>query len=259
MSDVLLEHHLRTLRLPTMLANYRRLLGEHAEPLPYLADLAALESAKRQENGVKARIVSARFPTIKTMESFDFSLQPQLPKAKILEHFDGRFVDQHRNIVFTGPPGTGKSHCLISLGIAACTRGYRVRFTTAAELLMQLIDAKKSGVLQRTFRSLDRIDLLLIDELGYIPFEREATDLLFNVISARYERSSIALTTNLPFEKWLQVFPDEMAAAAVIDRLVHHGAVFQFAGQSHRLRQRKSKGGTTPPEQEPPASSGVNS
>ena len=124
---------------------------------------------------------------------------------------------------------------------------------------MQLIDAKKSGTLQRTFRSLDRIDLLLIDELGYIPFEREATDLLFNVISARYERSSIALTTNLPFEKWLQVFPDEMAAAAVIDRLVHHGTVFQFAGQSHRLRQRKGKGGNTPLESEPPATSGVNS
>jgi len=259
MSNALLEHHLRTLRLPTMLGNYRRLLGEHSEPLPYLADLAALESAKRQENGVKARILAARFPTIKTIEAFDFALQPQLPKAKVLGHFDGVFIDQHRNVVFTGPPGTGKSHCLVALGIAACTRGYRVRFTTAAELLMMLIEAKKNGDLQRRFRALERVELLCVDELGYIPFEREATDLLFNVISARYERSSIALTTNLPFEKWLQVFPDEMAAAAVIDRLVHHGTVFQFAGQSHRLRQRKGKGGNTAPDQEPPASSGVNS
>jgi len=104
MSNALLEHHLRSLRLPTMLANYRRLIAEHSEPLSYFSDLAALESAKRQENGVKARIAAARFPTIKTIEAFDFSLQAQLPKAKLLEHFDGRFVDQHRNVVFTGPP-----------------------------------------------------------------------------------------------------------------------------------------------------------
>ncbi|MGH7756078.1 MAG: IS21-like element helper ATPase IstB, partial [Vulcanimicrobiaceae bacterium] len=234
MSNALLEHHLRTLRLPTMLGNYRRLLGEHSEPLPYLADLASLEAAKRQENGVKTRIVAARFPTIKTIEAFDFTLQPQLPKAKLLEHFDGTFIEQHRNLVFCGPPGTGKSHCLVALGIAACTRGFRVRFSTAAELLMMLIEAKRAGDLQRRLRAFERVELLLIDELGYIPFEREATDLLFNVISARYERASIALTTNLAFEQWTQIFPDEMAAAAVIDRLVHHGTVFQFAGQSHR-------------------------
>jgi len=104
MSNALLEHHLRTLRLPTMLGNYRRLLSEHAQPLPYLADLTALEASKRQENGVKARIVAARFPTIKTVEAFDFTLQPQLPKAKLLEHFDGSFIGQHRNLVFCGPP-----------------------------------------------------------------------------------------------------------------------------------------------------------
>jgi len=117
-------------------------------------------------------------------------------------------------------------------------RGHRVLFTTAAALLMRLISAKRSGTLEREYRSFDRIDLLLIDELGYIPFEREATDLLCQMISQRYERRSIALTTNLPFEKWTQVFPDEMTAAAVIDRLVHHGAVFAFTGQSHRLRTR---------------------
>lgn len=245
MSNALLDHHLRFLRLPTILGNYQRLVSEHSEPLPYLADLAALEAAKRQENGVKSRISAARFPTMKTIEAFDFALQAQLPKAKLLEHCNGTFIEQHRNVVFCGPPGTGKSHCLVALGIAACSRGFRVRFTTAAELLMTLIEAKRSGGLQSRLRSLDRTDLLLIDELGYIPFEREATDLLFNVVSARYERASIAITTNLAFEQWTQIFPDEMAAAAVIDRLVHHGTVFQFAGDSHRLRQRKSKSGTT--------------
>ena len=138
----------------------------------------------------------------------------------------------------TRSPGTGKSHCLSALGLAMCTRSYRVLFTTAAALLMRLIDAKRAGVLERQMRTLDRVDLLLIDELGYIPFEREATDLLFHLISARYERRSVALTTNLPFERWTEIFPDAMAATAVIDRLVHHGSVFAFSGESYRLRTR---------------------
>ncbi len=119
-----------------------------------------------------------------------------------------------------------------------CMRGHRVLFITAAALLMRLIDAKRAGTLERQMRSLDRIDVLLIDELGYIPFEREATDLLFQLISTRYERRSIALTTNLPFERWTEIFPDAMTATAVIDRLVHHGSVFVFAGESFRLRNR---------------------
>jgi DNA replication protein DnaC len=119
-----------------------------------------------------------------------------------------------------------------------CMRGYRVAFNTAAELLMKLITAKNSGTLQRYYKLLDRIDLMLIDELGYIPFDREATDLLVQLVSQRYERRSIALTTNLAFEKWTQIFPDEMTAAAVIDRLVHHASVCAFTGQSHRLRTR---------------------
>lgn len=234
----LLELHLRALHLSAMLANYRRLLSDHHEPLPYLGDLVALEVGKRHENGVRARITAAHFPTTKTIESFDFSLQSQLPKAKFLEHFDGAFVEARRNLVLCGPPGTGKSHCLSALGLAMCMRNYRVLFTTAAALVMRLIDAKRAGNLERQLRAFDRTDLLLIDELGYIPFEREATDLLFHLISARYERRSIALTTNLPFERWTEIFPDAMAATAVIDRLVHHGSVFAFTGESYRLRTR---------------------
>jgi DNA replication protein DnaC len=236
--EPLLELHLRTLHLSAVLANYRRLLAEHAEPLPYLSDLISLEATKRHENGVRTRIAAARFPTMKTIESFDFKLQPELPKAKLLEHFDGTFVEARRNLILYGAPGLGKSHILSALGLAMCMRGYRVAFITAAELLMKLLAAKRDGTLQSHYRKLDRIDLILIDELGYIPFDREATDLLVQLISQRYERRSIALTTNLPFEKWTQVFPDEMTATAVIDRLVHHGSVFAFSGQSHRLRTR---------------------
>ncbi len=235
----LLEMQLRGLHLSGMLANYQRLLKNHAEPLPYLADLVSLETTKRQENGVRTRIAAAHFPTTKTIEAFDFNLQPELPKAKILEHFDGSFVEKHRNLILSGPPGRGKTHILIALGMSMCMRGHRTLFTTAAALLMKLIDAKKSGTLERQFRNLDRIDVLLIDELGYIPCEREASDLLFQVISQRYERRSIALTTNLPFERWGEIFPDEMTATAVIDRLIHHGSLFGFSGESHRLRTRK--------------------
>jgi DNA replication protein DnaC len=238
----LLEMHLRSLRLPTMLANYKRLAADITDPISYLTHLASLEVDKRHENRVRTRIGAARFPVIKTIESFDFKLQPQLPKVKLLELFDCTFVEQRRNFICIGPPGTGKTHTLLAIGLAACTRGYHTLFVTAAELLMSLIAAKREDRLDRKLKSYDRYDLMLIDELGYIPFEREATDLLFQVISRRYERSSIAITTNLAFSDWTNIFPDPMAATAVIDRLVHHGSVFEFAGDSQRLkgRQRRS-------------------
>jgi DNA replication protein DnaC len=164
-----------------------------------------------------------------------------VPKLKLLDFADARFVEERRNLLLYGPPGTGKTHCLIATGVAACMHAYRTLFTTAAGLLTALIDAKRNGALTRKLRSLERYRLLLIDELGYIPFEREANDLLFQIISQRYESASIALTTNLAFEQWTQVFPDAMAASAVIDRLIHHGSVFEFGGTSHRLRARDGK------------------
>lgn len=237
----LLEAHLRALKLPAIRTNYRRLLESAQDPLSYLGDLVGLEIEHRHENVVKARIASAHFPSLKTFDTFDFSLQPTVPKLKLLEFAGATFVHECRNLVLYGPPGTGKTHCLIAIGVAACMHGYRTLFTTAAGLLTSLLDAKRDGILARKLRSLERYRLLLIDELGYIPFEREATDLLFQVISQRYESASVALTTNLAFEQWTQVFPDAMAASAVIDRLIHHGSVFEFSGTSHRLRSRDGK------------------
>ena len=242
MSNIpLLDAHLRTLRLPAVRANYRRLAEKDVDPVSYLGDLFSLEIDQRHENVVKARIAAAHFPTFKTFDAFDFSLQPNIPKLKFLQFADARFVEERRNLVLYGPPGTGKTHCLIATGVAACMHGYRTLFTTAAGLLASLIDTKRDGTLTRKLRSLERYRLLLIDELGYIPFEREATDLLFQIISQRYESASIALTTNLAFEQWTQVFPDAMVASAVIDRLIHHGTVFEFSGASHRLRNRDRK------------------
>lgn len=244
MNAPLLEEHLRTLRMPTMLANYKRMAAGDDALSGYLGELAALEVNKRHENGVRARIAAARFPVIKTIESFDFSLQPKLPKAKMLQLFDCDFVEQRRNLVLIGPTGVGKTHLLSAVGITACTRGYRVLFSTAAELLMSLIAAKREDRLRKRLATLDRYDILLIDELGYIPFEREATDLLFQVIARRYERKSVGITTNLAFPDWIQVFPDAMAASAVVDRLVHHGTIFELEGESHRLRSKKKAAGS---------------
>jgi DNA replication protein DnaC len=241
-----LEEHLRSLRLPTMLGNYKRLSQGDSVRVSYLADLASMEMEKRQENGIRARISAAKFPVIKTVEGFDFSLQPEFPKRKYLDLLEMKFVEDKRNVLFIGPTGVGKTHLVSALGVTACTKGYRVLFTTAAELLMSLIAAKREDRLKQRIVSLERYQFLIIDELGYIPFEREATDLLFQVVSNKYERGSIGITTNLAFPDWTRVFPDAMAASAVVDRLVHHGVVFELTGTSHRLRSRKEVGAQAP-------------
>jgi DNA replication protein DnaC len=247
-NGALVDDHLRALKLPGALAHYRRLAETAKDPIAYLGEVLSAELERRHENGIKQRIAAAHLPTLKTFDAFDFTLQPNVPKLKLLALADGAFIRERRNQVFYGPPGTGKTHCLIAIGLAACTLGHRTLFTTAAGLLTHLLDAKRDGTLTRKLQALDRFALLLIDELGYVPFEREATDLLFNVISQRYERASVAITTNLAFEQWTQIFPDAMAARAVIDRLIHHGSVFEFSGESHRLRSRQgamSKGRKT--------------
>jgi len=245
MSLPLLDEHLKTLHLPTVLANYRRLAKDDTAKMRYLEDVIAMETAQRQENGNKSRIAAARFPVIKTIDAFDFSRQPKIAKTKIFELLDCRFIGEKSNVVFLGPPGVGKTHLASAIGFAACSHGIRTMFTTAADLLMTLIAAKREDRLKQRLQTIDRIGLLIIDELGYIPFEREATDLLFQVISRRYERGSIIITTNLDFPNWTTVFPDATAASAVVDRIVHHAAVFELGGISHRLSARSKSGKTT--------------
>ena len=246
---------LKTLCLATIGAQWQRFAQEarrkrqpHAD---YLADLVSFEVAKRRERRIQRRIQDARLPILKTLDGFDFSAQPELDRDEVLELFRGEFVTQAANVVLLGGVGTGKTHLAIALGMACCQQDHRVRFTTAAELTNAFVEAKSEGRLARKLEQMARYDIVILDELGYVPFDREGADLLFSFITRVYERRSLVVTTNLPFAKWSEVFHDATAAAAVIDRIVHHATVLQTQGSSYRLktaqtRSRRRKPMSTP-------------
>lgn len=238
-----LEADLKTLQLPAVAASWRRLAEEaqrSRRPYPdYLADLAGLEVAGRRERRIERRMSDARFPVLKTLDAFDFGSQPGVDRDHVLELARGEFVAAHRNVVLVGAVGTGKTHLAIALGIACCQREHRVRFTTAAELTNALVEAKAAGRLSRKLEQFARFDVVILDELGYVPFDKHGADLLFGFISRVYERRSLIVTTNLAFAQWDQVFLDASAAAAVIDRVMHHAAILKTEGASFRLKQAK--------------------
>ena len=236
---------LKSMYLTSMASQWRRLAEDarskrqpHAE---YLADLARLEVTGRRERRIQRRIKDARFPMLKTLDAFDFEAQQGLDRDDVLELFDCEFVPQAANVVLVGSVGTGKTHIAIALGMACCQKDYRVRFTTAAELTNILVEAKSQDRLSRKLEQLARFDVIIIDELGYVPFDKQGADLLFGLITRVYERRSLIVTTNLPFARWSEVFLDATAAAAVIDRIVHHATVLKTEGDSYRLRTATSK------------------
>ena len=231
---------LKTLCLSTIATEWRPLaeqaLRQRQAPADYLAQLVHLEVTGRRERRIQRRMQEARFPMLKTLDAFSFEAQPELDREAILKVFDCRFVTHAANVVFVGGVGTGKTHLSIALGMACCQQDYRVRFLTAAELVTLLIEAQQQGRLARKLAHLARFDVVVIDELGYVPFDKAGADLLFGFISQRYERGSLVVTTNLPFARWSEVFLDPTAAAAVIDRIVHHATVLQTTGDSFRLQ-----------------------
>ncbi|TMK87181.1 MAG: transposase [Actinobacteria bacterium] len=204
----------------------------------FLAACLDREVAARQSNGGELRIRAARFPARKTLEDFDFDHQRSL-KRDVIAHLGALdFVEGRENVVFLGPPGTGKTHLAIGLSIRACQAGHRVVFATAAEWVDRLALAHAGGKLHDELTRLGRYPLLVIDEVGYIPFEAEAANLFFQLISARYERASVIVTSNKPFGRWGETFGDDTVAAAMIDRLVHHAEVVSLKGDSYRLKDR---------------------
>jgi len=238
---------LRELKLPAFVEHWSRIAdeaqrsrGTHAD---YLADLAHLEVNGRRERRIARRIKEARFPILKTFDAFDFAAQPELDKDAVLELATCDFVDDRANAVLLGGVGTGKTHLAIALGMACCQQGRRVRFLTAAELTTALVEARAADRLSRKLEHFARFELVILDELGYVPFDRVGADLLFSFVTRVYERRSLLVTTNLPFGRWSEVFHDATAAAAVIDRIVHHATVLQTSGDSYRLRDAKRRGG----------------
>jgi DNA replication protein DnaC len=232
----------RALKAPTLRQSVARLAERaRAEGWTHEEFLAAClqrEVAAREAHGGEGRIRAARFPARKSLEEFDFDHARGLKRETIAHLGTLDFVTARENVVFLGPPGTGKTHLAIGLGIRACQAGHRVAFATAAQWVARLADAHAAGRLQAELVRLGRSPLLVIDEVGYIPFEPEAANLFFQLVSARYERASLIVTSNKPFGRWGEVFGDDVVAAAMIDRLVHHAEVVALKGDSYRLKDR---------------------
>ena len=245
---LLLKTNLKQLRLPRISAEFAKLSREAASAKQtyeqYLLGLTELEVASRSANAIQSRIKQAGFPVLKELDSFDFTAIASLNRQKVLELTRGAWIDQHENVCWIGNAGTGKTHLATAIGLAICRLGKRVRFYSAASLVNQLEEAQKHYQLERFLTRLDKTDLLILDELGYLSFSRPGAELLFQVIAERYERSSTMITTNLPFGEWGQVFQGERMTAALLDRLTHRCAIFEMNATSYRFKEsvRKNNG-----------------
>lgn len=253
--QVLLDHYLKQLRLPTMLREYRKIAEqcarEDVDCQRFLLRLVELEVVEREQRSTERRIKAAKFPVLKSLETFDFLAIPSLNKALVLELARCEYITRKENVLALGNSGTGKTHVGLALGLAACQQGYRVRFTTAAALVHELLEAQDEKRLLRFQKQLAKQDLLIVDEFGFVPLSKSGAEVLFEVFSQRYERSSTLVTGNLPFAEWTEVLGSERLTGALLDRLTHHVHILEMNGESYRLKTSKRKRTTKKPRRNP--------
>jgi len=243
--EILLRHHLKKLKLPTVLREYEKLArqcaAENVDHVRYLMRLVELELLDREARTVERRIRDARFPAVKSLESFDFDAIPGLNKTLVLDLARCEFVARRENVIALGPSGTGKTHAVCGIGLAACQRGVKTRFATAAAIVHEMIEARDEKRLLRLQKTLASYELLIIDELGFVPLSRTGAELLFELISQRYERGATIITSNLPFDEWTATFGEERLTGALLDRLTHHVHILEMNAPSYRLAQSRSR------------------
>ena len=232
--EILLEHHLKRLKLPTFLREYQKIArqcaAEGLDHVQFLTRLVESELIDRERRMVERRIKAAKFPATKSLDSFDFKAIPKLNKMQVLELARCDWIERRENVVALGPSGTGKTHVALGLGLAACQKGMTVSFTTAAALVNELLEARDERRLLRVQKQMANAKLLIIDELGFVPLSKTGAELLFELISQRYERSSTLITSNLPFEEWTETFGSERLTGALLDRLTHHVSILEMNG-----------------------------
>ena len=242
-SQLLLSHHLKALRLPTFLREYdkvsKQCAAEGVDHSRYLLRLAELEVIDRGRRMVERRIKQARFPTTKSLDSFEFKSLPSLNKVMVMELARCEYINANENIIAVGNSGTGKTHIALGLGLAACQKGLAVGFVTASSLVHELLEARDDKRLLRLQKQLAKYRLLIIDELGYVPLSPSGAELLFEVFSQRYERGSTIVTSNLPFDEWTSTFGSERLTGALLDRLTHHVHILEMNGESFRLKHSR--------------------
>jgi DNA replication protein DnaC len=244
-STVLLKHHLKALKLPTMTAECEKVAArcakENVDHLGFLLQLCELESLERERRAAARRLKSAKLPTPKALDAFDFTAAPSVNKPLIVELMRCDYIERRENVILVGASGTGKSHLATALAAAACGLGRRVRFFRVTELATLLLEAREERQLTRLRSQLARLDLLVLDELGYVPASQVGAELLFDVISTAYERSSVIVTTNLPFEEWKEVLGSERLTGATLDRLTHRCTIVETGKESYRLREARRR------------------
>jgi DNA replication protein DnaC len=244
-NTLLLEHHLKKLKLPTMQREYEKTAQlcrtERSDYSQYLLKLAELELLDRERRAKERRIRDAGFPVLKTLDTFNFNDQPSINQELIRELMRGEYIDKKENVLLIGNSGTGKTHLATALAFQACCQGRAVRFFTVTGLVTELLEQREEKQLGKFYRQLARLNLIVLDELGYVPFSKAGAELLFEVVSKAYERTSLLVTTNLPFENWVEIMVSERMTGALIDRLTHRVHILEANGQSHRLVESKKR------------------